>query len=73
MKKRAQLNFVNVLFIVIAFMFLLAVLPVAQASIDTMFPTADTFTGAVIHLFPAIMILALIAVFFFYVFPRRAE
>jgi len=72
-KKKGQLNFINVIFVGIAFLFLMAMLPVAQASIDNMFPTADTFAGATLRLFPAMMILALIAVFFYYVFPRRVQ
>lgn len=73
MKKRGQLNFINVIFVGIAFLFLMAMLPVAQATIDNMYPTADSFTGAVFRLFPSLMILALVSVFFYYVFPRRAE
>lgn len=73
MKKKGQLNFLNVIFVGVAFLFLMAILPVAQAAIDNMYPTADSFAGASLRLFPAMMILALIAVFFYYVFPRRAQ
>ena len=72
-KRKGQLNFINVIFVGVAFLFLMVILPVAQAAIDTMYPTADTFTGATIRLFPSMMILALISVFFYYVFPRRLE
>ena len=70
--KRGQLNLMNIMFLGIAFFFLFPIITMMQAGIDTWPTGANPYVDTLFRLAPALLILGFIAIFNYFVFPRRA-